>query len=117
MAELSGLEQGMLWGVIVVAFISLAYAYWLWRDTLRRDKGTPEMQKVWNAIKTGAGAYLQRQLRTMLPILGLLAIVITRYAAPGSRLPRGLHDGRGPVPRFGSDRGTGAQGELGWEES
>ena len=76
MAELSGLEQGMLIGVIVVAFISLAYAYWLWRDTLRRDKGTPEMQKVWNAIKTGANAYLQRQLRTMLPILGLLAVVL-----------------------------------------
>jgi len=66
----------MLWGVIAVAFISLLYAYWLWRDTLRHDKGTPEMQKVWNAIKTGANAYLQRQLRTMLPILGLLAIVL-----------------------------------------
>ncbi len=76
MAELSGLEQSMLWGVIAVAFISLAYAWWLWRDTLRRDKGTPEMQKVWNAIKTGANAYLQRQLRTMLPILGLLAVVL-----------------------------------------
>ena len=76
MRELSGLEQAMLWGVIVVAFISLIYAYWLWRDTLRRDKGTPAMQKVWNAIKTGANAYLQRQLRSMLPILVLLAIVL-----------------------------------------
>jgi len=76
MAELSGLEQSMLWGVIVVAFISLAYAYWLWRDTLRRDKGNEAMQKVWRAIKTGANAYLQRQLRTMLPILGLLAVVL-----------------------------------------
>jgi K(+)-stimulated pyrophosphate-energized sodium pump len=66
----------MLWGVIVVAFISLVYAWWLWRDTLRRDKGTPEMQRVWNAIKTGANAYLQQQLRTMLPILGLLAVVL-----------------------------------------
>jgi K(+)-stimulated pyrophosphate-energized sodium pump len=66
----------MLWGVIVVAFISLAYAYWLWRDTLKHDKGTPEMQKVWDAIKTGANAYLQRQLRTILPILGLLAILL-----------------------------------------
>ena len=76
MRELSGLEQGMLWGVIVVAFISLLYAYWLWRDTLRRDKGNAAMQKVWTAIKTGANAYLQRQLRTMLPILVLLAIVL-----------------------------------------
>jgi K(+)-stimulated pyrophosphate-energized sodium pump len=76
MAELQPLEQSMLWGVIVVAFISLAYAYWLWRDTLRREKGGPEMQKVWNAIKTGANAYLQRQLRTMVPILLLMAVVL-----------------------------------------
>ena len=76
MAALSTLEQSMLIGVIVVAFISLLYAYWLWRDTLRRDKGTLEMQKVWNAIKTGANAYLQRQLRTILPILALLAIAL-----------------------------------------
>jgi K(+)-stimulated pyrophosphate-energized sodium pump len=76
MAELSRLEQSLLWGVIVVAFVSLAYAYWLWRDTLRRDKGDEKMQAVWRAIKTGANAYLQRQLRTILPILGLLAIVL-----------------------------------------
>jgi K(+)-stimulated pyrophosphate-energized sodium pump len=76
MAELSSLEQTMLWGVIVVAFISLVYAYWLWRDTLRRDKGTEEMQRVWQAIKTGAEAYLRRQLRTILPILGLLAVAL-----------------------------------------
>jgi K(+)-stimulated pyrophosphate-energized sodium pump len=76
MAELSGVEQGMLWGVIVVAFISLAYAYWLWRDTLRHEKGSPQMQKVWEAIKTGANAYLQRQLRTILPILVLLAVLL-----------------------------------------
>jgi K(+)-stimulated pyrophosphate-energized sodium pump len=76
MAELNSLEQTMLWGVIIVAFISLAYAYWLWRNTLRRDKGNEAMQVVWRAIKKGAEAYLQRQLRTMLPILALLAVVL-----------------------------------------
>ena len=69
MEDLSSLEQAMLWGVIGVAFISLAYAYWLWRDTLRRDKGTEAMQKVWLAIKVGANAYLGKQLRSMLPVL------------------------------------------------
>ena len=76
MAELSSLEQGMLWGVIVVAFISLAYAYWLWRDTVRRDKGSEEMQKVWLAIKEGANAYLRRQLRTIIPILVVLSFLL-----------------------------------------
>ncbi|MBC7258518.1 MAG: sodium-translocating pyrophosphatase [Chloroflexi bacterium] len=66
----------MLFGVIGVAFLSLLYAYWLWRDTVRRDKGTPAMQQVWSAIKVGANAYLWRQLRTMLPILGALAVAL-----------------------------------------
>jgi len=76
MSELTGSEQTMLWGVIVVAFISLAYAYWLWRDTMRRDKGTPKMQEIWNAIKTGANAYLSQQLRTILPLLIGLTIIL-----------------------------------------
>ena len=46
MQVLSTLEQTMLWGVIAVAIISLLYAYWLWRDTIRRDKGEPSMQRV-----------------------------------------------------------------------
>ena len=86
MAELNSLEQTMLWGVIVVAFISLAYAYWLWRNTLRRDKGNEAMQVVWRAIKEGADAYLQRQLRTMLPVLALLAVVLffsVKVVTPG----------------------------------
>jgi len=75
-SELSVVEQSMLWGVIVVAFIGLLYALWLWRDTIRRDKGTKEMQDVWESIRLGAEAYLRQQLRTMLPILGLLVVLL-----------------------------------------
>ncbi len=76
MSELNGTEQAMLWGVIVVAFVSLAYAYWLWRDTMRRDKGSPKMQEIWHAIKLGANAYLRRQLRTILPVLIVLTVAL-----------------------------------------
>ncbi len=76
MTALNSSEQWMLIGVLVVAFISLLYAYWLWRDTVRRDKGSEAMQVVWQAIKTGANAYLRRQLRTILPILVLLAVAL-----------------------------------------
>ncbi len=76
MAGLGSLEQGLLWGVVAVALVSLFYAWWLWRSTLRQDKGTEEMQEVWRAIKTGANAYLGRQLRTILPILALLSVVL-----------------------------------------
>jgi K(+)-stimulated pyrophosphate-energized sodium pump len=76
MRELNATEQTMIWGVVVVAFISLAYAWWLWRDTLRRDKGTKKMLVVWQAIKSGAEAYLGQQLRTMWPILFVLTAAI-----------------------------------------
>ena len=76
MSELNTTEQAMLWGVIVVAFISLAYAYWLWRDTMRRDKGTPRMQEIWYAIKKGANAYLRQQLRTIMPVLIVLTVAL-----------------------------------------
>ena len=76
MRELSSLEATMLYAVLGVAFISLLYAYWLYRDTIRREKAGEDMQKVWRAIKTGANAYLRRQLRTILPILAGLAVVV-----------------------------------------
>jgi K(+)-stimulated pyrophosphate-energized sodium pump len=76
MGELSSLEAAMLCAVIGVALISLVYAYWLYRDTIRREKAGEDMQKVWQAIKTGANAYLGRQLRTILPILAGLAVLL-----------------------------------------
>jgi len=76
MGELSSFEAAMLYGVIGVAFISLLYAYWLWRDTVRREKAGEDMQKVWLAIKTGANAYLRKQLRTIIPILAGLAVLL-----------------------------------------
>lgn len=76
MKELSTLEQSMLYGVIATAIIGLLYALWLWRDTVRRDKGSQKMQEAWQAIKVGAEAYLRRQLQTILPILGLLVVLL-----------------------------------------
>lgn len=76
MGELSSLEATMLYAVLGVALLSLVYAYWLYRDTIRREKAGEDMQKVWRAIKAGANAYLQRQLKTILPILAGLAVVV-----------------------------------------
>ena len=76
MGELSSLEATMLYAVLGVALLSLVYAYWLYRDTIRREKAGEDMQKVWRAIKAGANAYLQRQLKSILPILAGLAVVV-----------------------------------------
>ena len=87
MNELIPIEQTMLWGVIVVAFISLIYALWLWKDTMARDKGTQKMQDVWLAIKVGAEGYLRKQLRTIALVVAALTVILflSVYVVPPSR--------------------------------
>jgi len=81
-----GFEQWAIVGVIIVAFVSLIYA-WLLRGTvLKKDKGTAKMQEVWNAIRIGADSYLTRQLRTILPAIGILTVALffSVYIVPAS---------------------------------
>jgi K(+)-stimulated pyrophosphate-energized sodium pump len=67
------LDDKLLYSLPVLIFgvLAIAFAGWLARDVLGRDSGTPEMQKVSNAIYQGALAYLKRQYRT----IGMLAVV------------------------------------------
>ena len=82
----SSFEQIALTGVLVAAFISLGYAWILRGIVLKNDKGTAKMQEIWNAIRIGAESYLGRQLRTILPLIGLLtvALFLSVYIVPPS---------------------------------
>ncbi|MBN1888253.1 MAG: sodium/proton-translocating pyrophosphatase, partial [Thermoflexales bacterium] len=73
---LNDFEQVAIVFVIVTAFVSLLYAWLLRGNVLKKDKGTPKMQEVWNAIRVGADSYLNRQLRTILPIIAVLTFVL-----------------------------------------
>jgi len=64
------------WAIIGIAIISLLYAWWLRGGVLKKDKGTAKMQEVWNSIRVGADAYLNRQLRTILPLIAVLAVAL-----------------------------------------
>ncbi len=70
------LEKGMLFFVIVAAIISLIYAHWLWKGVKAKDKGTEQMQEVWNAIREGALSYLSKQLRSIIPTLIVLTVFL-----------------------------------------
>jgi K(+)-stimulated pyrophosphate-energized sodium pump len=70
------LEQAMIYTVILAAIASLVYAWWLRKGVLAQDKGTEQMQKVWNGIREGALSYLNRQLRTIIPILVVLSFLL-----------------------------------------
>lgn len=83
---LTNFEQIGVFGVLIVAFISLIYA-WLLRGTvMKKDKGTAKMQEVWEAIKEGADSYLSQQLKTILPAIGILfvALFLSVYVVPPS---------------------------------
>ena len=83
---LDNFEQVAVLFVLLAAFISLAYAWWLRGIVLKKDKGTAKMQEVWNAIRIGADSYLGQQLRTILPLIGILTVVmfLSVYVVPPS---------------------------------
>ncbi len=73
---LNDFEQFAIVAVLVVAVISLIYAWLLKNLVLKKDKGTPEMQEVWEAIRIGADSYLSRQLKTILPAIAVLTLAL-----------------------------------------
>ena len=74
--QLTSFERSAILGVLVVAVCSLIYAYLLYRNVMAEDKGTPEMIRIWSAIKEGADAYLTRQLGTILPFMAILVFAL-----------------------------------------
>ncbi|HNB50510.1 MAG TPA: sodium-translocating pyrophosphatase [Anaerolineales bacterium] len=81
---LNDFEQLAVIFVLLTAFISLVYAWFLRGIVMKKDKGDEEMQRVWNAIRIGADSYLNRQLKTILPLIGLLTVVLflSAYVVP-----------------------------------
>ena len=65
-----------IWSVLVIAFFGLAYALFLRRQVMACDKGTEQMQYVWDGIRVGANAYLKRQLKTIVPLIFVFTIVL-----------------------------------------
>ena len=84
---LNSFEQIAIVCVLFTAFFSLWYAWMLRKVVLKKDKGTEKMQEVWNAIRVGADSYLGRQLKRILPIIGILtvALFLSVYIVPASR--------------------------------
>ena len=86
MQGLTPLEAVAIWAVFGVAILGLLYAIFLRSQILREDKGTEKMQEVWGAIKDGANAYLQKQLRSILPLVAVLTVALffSVYIVPPS---------------------------------
>lgn len=86
MQGLTSFEAVAIWSVFGIAILGLLYAVFLRSQILREDKGTPKMQEVWEAIRDGADAYLRKQLRSILPLIIILAFALffSVYIVPPS---------------------------------
>ena len=86
-SSLRPFEQYALFGVLFIAIAGLLYALFLRRQVMSEDAGTAKMQEVWGAIREGANAYLKRQLKTILPLIGLLTVCLflSVYIVPVSQ--------------------------------
>jgi K(+)-stimulated pyrophosphate-energized sodium pump len=58
--------------IFAISLLGLAAAFYLSTYVMKQDCGTPEMQKISNAIKEGAEAFLRRMNKT----IGMLSIVV-----------------------------------------
>jgi K(+)-stimulated pyrophosphate-energized sodium pump len=71
------LDSSNFWPILFVLFASIAsitYGFILRASLLKKSPGNDSMQRVGEAIREGAHAYLYKQVKTMLPFVALLSI-------------------------------------------
>ncbi len=92
---MNGINGIMLWLIVpIVASVGgIGFAYYLSRQVLAYDTGTPEMRKVWSAIFSGAQAYLRRQYITiaiLALVVGILIAVVVGLSSGSNGLSLGI---------------------------
>ena len=63
--EVTGGDLALVIVVAVIALASLGMAVLFRAEVLRAGEGTPNMQRIAQAVQEGANAYLTRQFRTL----------------------------------------------------
>ena len=94
-------EQIGLIVVLITAIGALIYAWALARQVLREDPGTERMQAISDAIRTGAVAYLNKQMQVVIPLSFVLAIVLF-FTAHLADAPLSISIGRGAALLLGA---------------
>ena len=71
-----GSVYGILGFVLLAAVAAIIYGFLIRGRVMALSPGTEAMQRVGEAIRTGAYAYLQKQVRAMLPLVIVLAVLL-----------------------------------------
>ena len=75
-SDYSQMEKVALWVVLCVAFAGLGYALMLVDEVKSADQGTEKMQKVADAVRAGANAYLRQQFSKIVLLIGILTVLL-----------------------------------------
>jgi K(+)-stimulated pyrophosphate-energized sodium pump len=76
-------EKLALWVVLGVAFAGLGYALMLVKQVREADTGTAKMQKVADAVRAGANAYLRQQFSKIVVLIAVLTVAVFFSAMAG----------------------------------
>jgi K(+)-stimulated pyrophosphate-energized sodium pump len=74
--SLHGGEWLILIASALTAVLAVLVGFYLMKQVLAEDEGTPKMREIAHAIQVGAMAYLKRQFRTIAMILVPLAVIV-----------------------------------------
>jgi K(+)-stimulated pyrophosphate-energized sodium pump len=74
--EIASNDSLYLWIALAVGLLGLLAALFFARSVLSSDSGTPEMQRISDAIRQGAEAFMKRQYSTIAMIAVALAVVL-----------------------------------------
>jgi K(+)-stimulated pyrophosphate-energized sodium pump len=69
---IDGGEKGLVVVILLIALAAIGFALFIVKEVLAADQGTERMQDIAKAVQEGAGAFLNRQFKT----LGAFAIVV-----------------------------------------
>ena len=69
-------DSAIITFALVAAVTGIAYGLYLAMWVFKLDAGNPKMQEIAKAIQEGAGAYLNRQYRTVAIVAGVLFVIL-----------------------------------------
>ena len=92
--EIAGADYFVVVVIAAIALGALVFAYYLAMQVMRADTGTPRMQEIARAVQEGAGAYLNRQFKTLsafvLIVFVLLLLLPVNEGGASVRVGRAL---------------------------
>ncbi len=72
--------------VLGSGLFAVMFAVFLIWQVLKKDAGNPRMREISSAVRQGSSAYLNRQYKTLLPIVAVLAAVLYFLISPATSL-------------------------------